>query len=114
MNNYITINSTNFYPTSVTENIERIETKQRAKNGKLRTNYRAQKHKFTITWNNIHEDDISDIVTVAKLTTSTTFTNVDSESYTVHVVDPSFEYSAENMNISGDFYYNISLTLEEE
>lgn len=113
MNNYVTINSTNFYPTAVTETIEKIQTAERMKNGTMRINYRADKHRFELSWNNIHEDNITAIVTVAKLTTTTTFINRDSESYTVVIQDPSFEYSAEQMNMSGELYYNISLSLVE-
>lgn len=112
---YIFMNSQAFNPTSVEVNEDKIGESRRMGNGTLRYYHRAFKNEWTITWTSLRENFVPAIRTIAKLTSSFTFTDYDGVSYTVLVLPGGFKVSvsADKVDGSGIKRYDVTLVLSE-
>lgn len=115
MNNYIVLNSTNFYPTAITSSLDKIGDLKRAANGTLYYYHRANKRNWELVWTSLPETDLSGIRTIAELTSSFTFTDENNTNYTVLVPSGGFEVTlaADKMRKDGFFYYDVTLRLDQ-
>lgn len=115
MNTYITLNGTNFFPTSIERGLNKVGDFRRAANGTAYYYHRANKNTWTITWNKLRETSLSAITTIGALTASFTFVDEAGTSYTVLVPPGGYSHSlnADSISSGGIFYYDVSLTLEQ-
>lgn len=112
---YIFMNGTQFNPTSVQADEDKIGESRRMGDGTLRYYHRAFKSKWTINWTAVRETNVPAIRTIARLTTSFTFIDYDNVSHTVMVLPGGFTttLSAEYVDASGIKRYNVTLVLDE-
>src|SRR5688572_6276563 len=103
---YITLNGVQFNPTSVEMTPERIADLQRARNGKLRLYHWGSKNHWSMSWNGVHESNVSAIRTIGLLTGIFVFTDVDGQSYNVIVSPGGYTQilSAEKQSFAGVYY----------
>ena len=110
----VLLNGTTFYPSEVQmDDIRIADGPDRMIDGTLRMWHRAFKRKWKLTWNSVPESILPAIRSIYRTTTSFTFNDVDNVNYTVVSTDKSETLSAEQLSISGVFYYNVDLALEE-
>lgn len=112
---YIYMNGTQFNPSEVEITEDKIGESRRMGDGTLRYYHRAVKRKWSIKWTGLRETYLPAIRTIFALTTSFTFTDYDSVSYTVLVLPGGFSYtlSAEKVDAAGVKRYDVQLTLDE-
>lgn len=116
-NNYITINSVQYSPTSIESEDDRIGTNRRMGDATLRYYHRAFKSRWSIHWSGLRENkaEYTALKTLSSVTASFTFTDVDGISFTVLILPGGFKrsLSADRMSRSGVKYYDIDLVLDE-
>ena len=114
-NQYITMNSVSFNPTSVDYEQEKIGESRRMGDGTLRYYHRATKAKWTITWTAVKETYLTAIRNIAALNTSFTFIDHNGTSYTVIVLPGGFKHTltADKVDAIGVKRYDITLTLSQ-
>jgi len=116
-NNYITLNGTQFHPTSVESEDDRIGETRRMGDATLRYYHRAFKSRWTIHWSGLRENksEYSALKTLNAVTTSFTFTDVDGVSFTVLILPGGMKrsLSADRMNMAGLKYYDIDLVIDQ-
>lgn len=112
---YVTINGTQFNPSNISRDVEKRGTVLEMASGKTRYFHRAHKSKWTLTWNNVREDYVTTIRALYLLTTSFTYTDEESTSYTVLCTPGGFrtELDAGSVSLTGTKYYTVELTLTE-
>ena len=110
----VVLNCTNFYPTSIDVDDQRIgEGPVRMLGGALRFWHRAYKKKWSLHWENVIETIVPALRT--EFRTSTAFTYVDQDSTSYQVVTTSYKETilAEQISLAGYYYYNVDLEFEE-
>lgn len=110
----VSLGGVSFYPTEIeTEDVRIGEGPVRMLGGALRFWHRAFKKKWTLSWNSIAESNVPNIRTRYRQTTTQTYIDQDSNSYTVVTTGYKETISAENISLPGTYYYNIELSFEE-
>ena len=110
----VILGGTNLYPTTIdTEDMRIGEGPTRMLGGALRFGHRAFKKKWSLHWERIPESSVAAIRTRYRQTTSQTYTDQDSSSYTVVTTTWKESLAAEDISLPGTYYYNIDLEFEE-
>lgn len=114
-NNYVTLNGTQFRPTSVEPEETKIGEEKRMADGTLKFYHRAIKLRWTISWKGLIETSVAAIRTIYRLTTSFTFIDEFGTSWTVMTLpgNLSVSMSAERTRIDGTKYYDIDLVIDQ-
>ena len=112
---YIYMNGVQFNPSEVEMlDDEKIGESRRMGDGTLRYYHRAFKREWTIKWNGVKEAYVPAIRAIAQLTTSFTFTDYDSVSYTVMVLPGGMSRTLSAEKVSpGIKRYDIQMKLSE-
>jgi len=113
-NQYITINSITFNPTSVETSVERVGESRRMADGSLKFYHRADKKKWTLQWTSVRAALVINIEDVASITNTTTFIDYDNTSHTVVFLPGAFKktLSADKVTPS-QRYYDVTLVVDE-
>ena len=112
---YIYMNGVQFNPSEVEmKDDEKIGESRRMGDGTLRYYHRAFKRQWVIKWTGVQESLVSNIRTIAQLTTSFTFTDYESVSYTVMILPGNMTRSLSASKVSpGIKRYDITMTLDQ-
>lgn len=113
--NYITLNGTQFRPTSVDVEETKIAEEKRMADGTMKSYHRAVKLQWTITWSGLVETSVSAIRTIYRLTTSFTFIDEFGVSWTVVTLSGGLNVSmsAERVRLDGTKYYDVELIITQ-
>ena len=114
-NNYISLNGTQFRPTSVDVEETKIGEEKRMADGTLKFYHRAVKLQWTIAWTGLVETAVAAIRTIYRLTTSFTFIDEFGTSWTVLTLPGNLQLSmsAEKTRIDGTKYYDVELVVTQ-
>lgn len=109
------MNGTQFNPTSIDTEEEKIGEGKRMADGTLRYYHRGFKNKWTITWSRIRESYLPSIRAIAVLTASFTFTDYAGTAWTVAVLPGGFTHTlnADGVDAAGLKRYDITLVLDQ-
>ncbi len=112
---YIFMNGTQFNPTSVDTEEEKVGDSKRMADGTMRYYHRAFKNKWSIKWSRLRESSFTAIRTVAQLTTSFTFKDYDNVSWTVVILPGGFKHTiaADGVDSAGVKRYDVELVLDQ-
>ena len=110
----VTLNGVSFYPTTIeTEDMRIGEGPHRMLGGALRFWHRAYKKKWNLHWERVPETTVSGIRTRYRSSSSQTYVDQDSITYTVILTNFKESLAAEDISLPGLYYYNIDLGFEE-
>lgn len=116
-NRYITMNSVQYNPTSVSMSLPKVGESRRMADGTLKYYHRANKRTWEIAWTALNENNAqyAAVETLAALSSSFTFVDYAGTSYTVLILPDNFtkNISAEKVSTAYVKYYDITLTLTE-
>lgn len=115
-NTFITLNGTQFSPTTIDREETIIGEFRRMANGAGKTWNRGYKNTWNIAWSSIAEGSVAGIRTIARLTTAFTFQDEMGTSWTV-IVPPgawTTNMAADRQSIAGIKYYDVTLKIEEQ
>lgn len=110
----VILNGVTFYPSEIEmEDVRIADGPERMVDGTLRMWHRTFKRKWKLSWNSLIETSVAAIRTAYRTTTSFTFNDTDNTNYTVVTTAKTETLSAEQLSLAGNFYYNVTLELEE-
>ena len=112
----ITLNSTTFYPSDVQETFEKIGVVFEAANGNRRFLHRANKRSWNISFQSVPLATVVALRTIAALTSTFTFTDENSNSFTVFCDTGALKTNVAilaKQSGSQVLYYNADLQLLE-
>lgn len=113
---YIFMNGSQFNPTAVDTEDDKVGDSRRMADATLKYYHRAFKGKWTITWEGLRETYLPAIRTISRLTTAFTFIDYESVSHTVLVLPGGFTHklSADKVDKNGLKRYDVTLVLDEQ
>lgn len=109
----VTLAGISFFPTTIEVEDMRIGESARMLGGAFRFWHRAYKKKWSLHWENVPETTVSGIRTRYRSTSSQTYVDQDSITYTVILNSFKESLAAEDIGLSGTLYYDIDLGFEE-
>lgn len=109
----VTLAGVSFYPTTIETEDMRIAESQRMLGGALRMWHRAYKKKWSVHWENVPETTVSGIRTRYRSSSSQTYVDQDSTTYTVILTTFKESLAAEDISLAGLYYYDLDLEYEE-
>ena len=114
-NRYISLNSTQYNPTSVEYEDNKIGESSRKLDGTLRYYHRNNKGKWTIAWTRVQEAIADALFTMSLSTSTIAFTAYNGTTYTTLCLPGNFKrtLSAENIDGIGTKRYDVEMVLEQ-
>lgn len=110
----IQLNATNFTPSAIAENAEKVGVPIRAANGTRRFAHRALKKQWELSWETLTLAEVTPIRTIYNLTTTFTYRDENLTSYTVLCDSDALSITtSDTWPTDNTVYYDVTLTIKE-
>lgn len=109
----VTLNGTTFYPSDVPKTLTKVGKSLVSVNGTRTWIHRGHKRSWELSWNTVSNTVRGQVQTIALLTSTFTFVDQLSVSYTVQCEADCYQESVAFISRDGTLYYDLTLTIYE-